>query len=103
MDGVFRPGGNEDDFQSSGRMDSPPDTDVLLETVEASADGIHKLMQLGVSRDVAITHGVSRKGYWRLAKTLATNSGMTNRWLLDQGLVFVRYLWSELAPLRRTA
>jgi len=64
---------------------------------------IHKLMQLGVRRDVAITHGVSRKGYWRLAKTLATNSGMTNRWLLDQGLVFVRYLWSELAPLRRTA
>jgi RNA-directed DNA polymerase len=64
---------------------------------------IRKLIQLGVPRDVAITHGVSRKGYWRLSKTLATNSGMTNQWLLKQGLVFVRYLWSELAPLRRTA
>jgi RNA-directed DNA polymerase len=64
---------------------------------------IRKLLELGVRREVAITHGVSRKGYWRLAKTLATNSGMTKRWLLDQGLVFVRYLWSELAPLRRTA
>ena len=64
---------------------------------------IRKLLELGVRREVAITHGVSRKGYWRLAKTLATHAGMTKRWLLDQGLVFVRYLWSELAPLRRTA
>ena len=64
---------------------------------------IRKLMQLGVSRDQAISHGASRKGYWRLAKTLAGHCGMSKRWLLDQGLVFLRYLWSELAPLRRTA
>jgi RNA-directed DNA polymerase len=64
---------------------------------------IRKLLQLGVRRDAAISHGTSRKGYWRLAKTLAANCGMTNRWLQDQGLVFLRYLWGELAPLRRTA
>jgi RNA-directed DNA polymerase len=64
---------------------------------------IRKLLELGVRREVAISHGASRKGYWRLAKTLATNCGMTNKWLLDQGLVFLRYLWGELAPLRRTA
>ncbi len=64
---------------------------------------IRKLIELGVRREAAITHGASRKGYWRLAKSLGTQAGMTKRWLLDQGLVFLRYLWSELAPLRRTA
>jgi RNA-directed DNA polymerase len=64
---------------------------------------IRKLMQLGVRREIAISSGASRKGYWRLSKTPATQSGMTKRWLLDQGLVFLRYLWGELAPLRRTA
>jgi RNA-directed DNA polymerase len=64
---------------------------------------IRKLKQLGVPNDLAISHGTSHKGYWRLAKTLGSHMGMTNKWLLDQGLVFLRYLWSELAPLRRTA
>ncbi len=64
---------------------------------------IQKLTQLGVRRDLAITHGASGKGYWRLAKTLGGHVGMTKRWLRSQGLVFLRYLWSQLAPLRRTA
>ena len=64
---------------------------------------IRKLLELGVRREIAIPHGASRKGYWRLAKTSASNCGMTKKWLLDQGLVFLRYLWGELAPLRRTA
>ena len=64
---------------------------------------VRQLMRLGVSRDLAFSHGASRKGYWRLAKTLGGHIGMTKQWLLDQGLVFLRYRWSELAPLRRTA
>jgi hypothetical protein len=64
---------------------------------------IRNLLRLGVSRDQAITHGPSRKGYWRLAKTRGGHVGMTNEWLRDQGLVFLRYLWGDLAPLRRTA
>jgi RNA-directed DNA polymerase len=64
---------------------------------------IRKLKQLGVPHDVAVPHSTSRKAYWRLAKTLGGHLGMTRQWLLDQGLVFLRYLWSELAPLRRTA
>jgi RNA-directed DNA polymerase len=64
---------------------------------------IRKLKQLGVPHDLAVRHGTSRKAYWRLAKTLGGHMGMTKQWLLDQGLVFLRYLWSELAPLRRTA
>jgi RNA-directed DNA polymerase len=64
---------------------------------------IRKLKQLGVPHELAVNHGTSRKGYWRLAKTLGGQMGMTKKWLLDQGLVFLRYLWSELAPLRRIA
>lgn len=64
---------------------------------------IRKLKQLGVPHDLAVRHGTSHKGYWRLAKTLGGQMGMTKQWLLDQGLVFLRYLWSELAPLRRIA
>jgi RNA-directed DNA polymerase len=64
---------------------------------------LRKLLQLGVPLDIARSHAASRKGPWRLAKTLATNSGMSNKWLRDQGLPSLRYLWSELAPLRRTA
>ncbi len=64
---------------------------------------IRKLKQLGVPHDVAVPHGTSHKAYWRLAKTLGGHMGMTKKWLLDQGLVFLRYLWSELAPLRRIA
>jgi len=64
---------------------------------------IRKLMQLGVDRHTAICHGASRKAYWRMSKTLGGHIGMTKRWLRDQGLVFIRYLWGNLAPLRRTA
>ncbi len=28
---------------------------------------------------------------------------MTKQWLRHQGLVFLRYLWGDLVPLRRTA
>ena len=64
---------------------------------------IRKLVQLGVSRDQAVSHGASRKGYWRLSRTLGGQCGMTKSWLRSQGLLFLRYLWSDLAPLRRTA
>ena len=34
-----------------------------------------------------------RKGYWHLAKTYATNSGLSKQYLEDQGLVSLRTLW----------
>ena len=64
---------------------------------------IRKLIELGVDRKTAKTHGASRKGYWRLSKSLGGHQGMTKKWLRAQGLVFLRYLWGDLAPLRRTA
>ena len=31
--------------------------------------------------------------YWHLARTLATKTGMANRWLERQGLLSIRDLW----------
>ncbi|MGI0488438.1 hypothetical protein ACN4EK_23585 [Pantanalinema rosaneae CENA516] len=39
---------------------------------------------------------VSRKGYWRLSKTLATPTGMTNEWLEQQGLRSIKQLWMKI-------
>jgi RNA-directed DNA polymerase len=47
---------------------------------------VRKLRRLGTSLKIAINVGLSRKGPWRLARTLATHTGMTNQWLKDQGL-----------------
>jgi RNA-directed DNA polymerase len=45
--------------------------------------------------------GLSRKGPYRLAKTLATQSGMTNKWLKDQGLLSVKEPWvNSISRLR---
>jgi len=59
-----------------------------------------KLIQLGVPRRQAIRHAKSRKGPWHMAKTIASGVGMTNAWLKDQGLLSLKTLWAELAPLR---
>lgn len=62
-----------------------------------------ELIGLGVPRRQAIRHAKSRKGPWHMAKTIASGVGMTNAWLALQGLVSLKSLWAELAPLRRTA
>lgn len=57
---------------------------------------IGKLLKLGTSRRHAILTGLSRKGYWRLSRTLATQTGMTNDWLAKQGLLSIRDLWMKV-------
>jgi RNA-directed DNA polymerase len=57
---------------------------------------IANLLKLGTSRRHAILTGISRKGYWRLSKTLATQTGMTNEWLERQGLLSIRSLWMKV-------
>ena len=64
---------------------------------------VRKLCELGVSLDMAIKHAVSRKKYWRMSRTPAMRYAMTNKWLEQQGLVSLKQLWSDLAPLRGTA
>jgi RNA-directed DNA polymerase len=54
---------------------------------------VRELLKLGVSPNCAIPTALSRKSYWHMARTLATQSGMTNAWLESQGLVSVRTLW----------
>lgn len=62
-----------------------------------------ELIRLGVPVRQAIRHARSRKGYWHMSKTIASGVGLTNAWLAEQGLLSIKTLWAELAPLRRTA
>jgi len=50
-------------------------------------------LELGTDKRHAIRTGISRKGYWRLSRTLATQTGMTNAWLAEQGLLSIKDLW----------
>ena len=61
------------------------------------------LSRLGVPIRQAIRHARSRKSYWHMAKTIASGVGLTNKWLEQQGLLSIKTLWSQLAPLHRTA
>jgi len=58
------------------------------------------LIRLGVPRRQAIRHARSRKSYWHMSKTIASGVGLTNAWLAEQGLLSMKTLWAELAPLR---
>jgi RNA-directed DNA polymerase len=57
---------------------------------------VRNLLALGTFKRQAIMTSLSRKGPWHLARTLATQSGMTNKWLADQGLVVVKDLWVKI-------
>jgi len=57
---------------------------------------VRELTKLGTFLRTAISAGLSRKGPWRLSRTLATQSGMTNQWLKDQGLLSVKDLWVNI-------
>ena len=64
---------------------------------------VRNLVRLGVNLDMAIKHAVTRKRYWRLSRTPAMRYAMPNKWLTQQGLLSLKQLWSDLAPLRGTA
>jgi RNA-directed DNA polymerase len=57
---------------------------------------IGHLLKLGTPRRHAFSTGLSRKGYWRLSRTLATHTGMSNEWLAQQGLLSIRDLWMKV-------
>jgi RNA-directed DNA polymerase len=56
---------------------------------------VRHLLALGVDRRNAILTAISRRGYWHLARTLATQVGMSNAWLAQQGLISIRALWMK--------
>jgi hypothetical protein len=47
-------------------------------------------------RKAAIFVAISRKGPWHLARTLATQTGMTNQWLKEQWRLSVKELWVKI-------
>jgi len=55
-----------------------------------------ELRKLGTSLHAAISVAISSKGPWRPSRTLATQTGMTNDWLKDQGLLSVKELWVHI-------
>lgn len=57
---------------------------------------IRALIKLGVRKREAIYLGISRKSYWRLSKTLATNCGLNNAHFKEIGLISVRTLWCKI-------
>lgn len=57
---------------------------------------VRNLLALGTFKKQAILTSLSRKGPWHLARTMATQTGMTNKWLSDQGLVNIKKLWVNI-------
>jgi RNA-directed DNA polymerase len=57
---------------------------------------VRNLLKLGAKPNVAIPMSLSRKGPWKMARTLATQTGMTIQWLKDQGLISVKEQWVNI-------
>ena len=57
------------------------------------------LHRCGVSKQRAWLVALSRKGWWRLANTPATNEAMNNQWLQNMGLIDFNELYINLHPL----
>lgn len=54
---------------------------------------VAELLKLGCDKHRAITAAMSRKSFWRLSRTYATQLGMSNEWLSNQGIVSLSELW----------
>ena len=57
---------------------------------------VKELLKLGCDEKRAVTAAMSRKSFWKLSKTYATQLGMTNEWLKQQGMVSLGELWSAV-------
>ncbi|MDN5870362.1 MAG: hypothetical protein L0H73_06545 [Nitrococcus sp.] len=68
--------------------------DVLMARVARKVSD-KRLLALGTGKRHAILTALSSKGYWHLARTLATQTGMINEWLRRQGLINVRNWWMK--------
>ena len=57
---------------------------------------VRNLLKLGTFKREAIFTALSRKGPWHLARTLAAQAGMTNKWLYKEGLISVKEQWVKI-------
>jgi hypothetical protein len=84
-------------------VDTSPHPDVLLETVastETSTRNAHSARRPASPGDPPRTQSQSVLAH---GQTIASGVGLTNAWLAKQGLLSIKTLWAQLAPLRRTA
>ena len=64
---------------------------------------IRRLLALRVPRDWAVRTGMSSKGPWHMSRNQTINAALSKAFLTQQGLLSIRELWIQAAPLRRTA
>ena len=57
---------------------------------------VRELLKLGSDEKRAVTAALSRKSFWRLSRTYATQLGMSNEWFREQGGVSLGELWSAV-------
>ena len=57
---------------------------------------VRNLLKLGTPKRQAIMTSLSRRGPWHLSRTMAAQSGMTNKWLAEQGLISVKEQWVKI-------
>lgn len=57
---------------------------------------VRNLLKLGTYKREAILTSLSRKGPWHCARTMATQAGMTNKWLAEKGLISIKEQWSKI-------
>jgi RNA-directed DNA polymerase len=60
---------------------------------------VRNLLKLGTSKRQAILTALSRKGPCHLARTLAAQTGMINKWLYGQELISVKEQWVKVHSL----
>lgn len=56
---------------------------------------VNNLIKLGIPVCAAIPAGTCSHSYWKMSKTYATNAGLSNKWLEEQGLVSFKALWCK--------
>ena len=57
---------------------------------------VSNLLKLGTFKRQAIMTALSRKGPWHLARTMTAQTGMTNKWLKELGLISVKDQWVKV-------
>jgi len=57
---------------------------------------VRNLIKLGVPTKLAISCGITSKGYWHSARTEGIQMAINNNWLMKQGLVSLRDIWISL-------
>ena len=57
---------------------------------------VRELVKREVNIFTAIRAALSRSGPWAMSRRLAAQTGMTNKWLQDQGLISVKEQWVKI-------